>query len=223
MWLLLPFRSCIKLLKLNSCQFTSKQLGSHWCCLSRGASSTQQVSTHFILIQIIASLRLQYNTKVLGTIKRTFQLRTPLKRANSNTLLIFWTFWSWFQFPDHKIFSLLLRICIAVILLAFELRRSHKKKLHFWRAPCMFEWPDFLTPISSIFEQLDYHYHRNVDHCYGGDDAPDHHFEGGYDIRVIGNDDDDELHKIGAEDAKRDFIRVLAEAIVMVIIRAWWW
>ena len=35
--LLPPFRSCIKLLKLNTCQFTSKQLGSHWCCLfSRG-------------------------------------------------------------------------------------------------------------------------------------------------------------------------------------------
>ena len=149
-WLLPPFRSCIKLLKLNSCQFTSKQLGSHWCCLSRGASSTQQVSTYVILIQIIASLRLQYNTKVLGTIKRTFQLRTPLKRANSNTLLIFWTFWSWFQFPDHKIFSLLLRICIAVILLAFELRGSHKKELHFWRAPCMYEWPDFHTPISNM-------------------------------------------------------------------------
>ena len=39
----------------------------------------------------------------------------------------------------------------------------------------------------------------------GGYDAPDNHCEGGYDICAIGNDDDDELHKIGAEDAKRDF------------------
>ena len=61
----------------------------------------------------------------------------------------------------------------------------------------MFEWPDFLTPISNNFEKLDYHYHRDVDHCYGGDDAPDHHSEGGY------GDDDDEFHKIGTEDAKR--------------------
>ena len=59
----------------------------------------------------------------------------------------------------------------------------------------MYEWPGFLTPISTIFEQL-------VDnHC--NHDGDYQIWEGGYDICVIGNGDY-ELRIIGAEEGNED-------------------
>ena len=125
-----PFRSCIKLLKLNSCQFTSKQLQSHWCCLFRGSSSTQWVSTHFVLIQVITSLRLR-NTEHILKSETDYPLYKVLMRKIVVTFRKFW-YWllvGWLVLVSISILSNILSIATNLCHsnLAFEAAAAERK------------------------------------------------------------------------------------------------
>ena len=77
MWLLTPFRPCIKLLQLNSCQFTSKQLRSHWCCLFRKVIiNSMSLSTLLLSLSesFLVLLWLHIGTKSILTILALFYI-----------------------------------------------------------------------------------------------------------------------------------------------------